>query len=345
MTAGRPILIWGAGAIGGVVGAYLIRAGHDIVFVDQDAEHVAAINNQGLEIEGPIDAFTVKAKALLPGQVQGEFDHIYLCVKAHHTEAATLALAPHLAADGYVLSLQNGLNELVIGNIIGRDRTIGAFVNFGADYLGPGLITFGGRGAFVLGELHGATTPRLKALAELIRGSFEPGAEITGNIWGYLWGKLGYGALLFATALTNASIVDVLGSARHRDLLGALGQEVTEVTVAKGIRPEGFNGFDPDAFRAGADRAARDASFDVMVAHNRKSAKSHSGVWRDLAIRKRKTEADAQFGPIVEAARELGMEVPITEALIALIHEIEDGSRPLDWSNLDALADRGKFQS
>lgn len=339
MTAG-PILVWGAGAIGGTVGAYLRRAGHDIVFVDVDVDHVAAINRAGLAIEGPIDNFSVTGRAFLPDEVTGRFERIFLCVKAHHTPAAIAAVAPHLASDGYVLSLQNGLNELVIAEAVGPGRTIGAFVNFGADYLAPGRIHFGGRGAFVLGELDGAPTPRLALLAGLIRSGFEPGAIMTPNIWGYLWGKLGYGALLFATALTDASIVDVLDAAPYRPLLSALGKEVTAITDAVGVAPEGFNGFEPKAFRPDADPAGRDLSFAAMVAHNRRSAKSHSGIWRDLAVRKRKTEVDAQLGPIVDAATRLGRQAPITAALIALIHDIEDGRLPLAWSTLDLLADR-----
>lgn len=335
-----PILVWGAGAIGGTVGAYLRRAGHELVFVDIDGDHVSALNERGLAIEGPVDSFTVTARAFTPATIVGCFERILLCVKAHHTAAAIAAAAPHLAPDGYVVSLQNGLNELVIAAAVGSQRTIGAFVNFGADYLAPGRIHFGGRGAFVLGELDGATTPRLEALAQMLRAGFEPGLMVTGNIWGYLWGKLGYGALLFATALTDASIVEVLDSAAYRPLLSALGEEVTAVTYAAGIAPEGFNGFDPAAFRPGGDPAARDRSFAAMVAHNRGSAKSHSGIWRDLAIRKRRTEVDAQLGPVVEAAGRLGRAVPITSALIALIHDIEAGRRALAWSTLDRLAEQ-----
>ena len=75
-----------------------------------------------------------------------------------------------------------------------------------------------------------------------------------------------------------------------------------------------------------------------MVAHNRKSAKSHSGIWRDLAIRKRRTEVDAQLGPVVEAGRRHGVPTPITAAIIGRIHDIEDGRRPLGRATLDALA-------
>ena len=332
-----PILVWGSGAIGGTVGAYLSRAGCDVTFVDIDRTHVAAMNADGLQIEGPIETFKVKAKAFTPENVQGEFDRVLLCVKAHHTEPAVRAIAPHLAARGYVASFQNGLNELVIADVVGRARTLGAFLNFGADYLSPGVIQFGGRGAVVLGELDGARTRRLAELHKAML-DFEPAAVMTDNIMGYLWGKLGYCALLFATALTNASICDALGARSAWPLYRALAGEATGVAAALCVTPLGFNGYDPAVFSRGAPEAASAAALESMIKHNAKSAKTHSGIWRDLAVRKRKTEVDAQLGPIVTFGRQQSLKTPITERLIAMIHQIEDGERPLALENLDELA-------
>ena len=132
-----PILIWGAGAIGGSVGAWLKRAGHDVHFVDVVPEHVAAIRTTGLRITGPVDQFSVVAPAMLPSEVTGSYRRIFLAVKAHHTHAASQALAPFLAPDGYVLSLQNGLCERLIAEVVGRPRVIGAFVNFCLLYTSP----------------------------------------------------------------------------------------------------------------------------------------------------------------------------------------------------------------
>ena len=334
---GGPVLIWGAGAIGGTIGAYLARAGHPVVLVDVVAEHVDAIRERGLTLEGPIEAFTQRAAAVTPDRLEGRYRRALLCVKAHHTAVAAAALRPFLADDGYVVSAQNGLNERVIAEIVGKERTIGAFVNFGADYLGPGRILHGGRGAVVVGEIDGRMTPRLAALHETLR-VFEPGAVATDNIWGYLWGKLAYGALLFATALTNDSIADALALPQYFALYRALGAEILRVAAAEHVRPEGFNGFDPVAFQPGADPAATRRSIDDMVAHNRRSAKSHSGIWRDLAVRKRRTEVDAQIAVVAEIAAAHGLRAPVSERLVRLVHEIEDGTRAMERANLDALA-------
>ena len=328
-----PILIWGAGAIGGTCGAYLRRAGYDISFVDIVPEHVEAIRSTGLRITGPVEQFSVTAPAFLPGQVGGSWRHVFLCVKAQDTDRATRAIVPHLAQDGYILSLQNGLNETIISGIVGRDRTIGAFVNYSTDWIAPGEVMFGSRSSVVLGELNGAITPRLQELLAVMR-DFEPDAIITDNIWGYLWGKLGYGAMLFAQALGNLGISDCLARPELLPAWRALAREALAVAAAEGVRVEKFPMFDPAAFAPDAPEQAAGEAIARIVALNRHSAKTHSGVWRDLAVRKRRTEVDVQIAPIMEVGARHGIATPTTRKLVALIHEVEAGTRPLSDDNL-----------
>lgn len=330
-------LFWGAGAIGGTMGAHLARAGHDVTLVDTVAEHVAAIERDGLRITGPVSALTARVPACTPDALSGVWDTIVLATKAHHTEGAVRALRPHLAAGGCVVSAQNGLNELVIADAVGATRTVGAFVNFGADYLEPGVIHYGGRGAVVVGEIDGRLTPRALAVRDAWR-DFDPRAIATENIWGYLWGKEAYGAMLFATALTSESIADALAMPAYRDLYIALAREILAVAAARGVTPEAFDGFDPAAYLPGAPPGAAARSLDDLVAHNRRSAKTHSGIWRDLAVRKRPTEVDAQLGIVVTLGHEAGVPTPLTARLVELIHDIERGDRGQSLDTLDALA-------
>ena len=329
-------LVWGAGAIGGTIGAHLARAGHDVTLVDQAEEHIAAITSNGLRITGPLADFNVRVPAFTPDSLPGVFEHVVLAVKAQDTSAATRALATHLSAWGYVVSAQNGLNELVIKGIVGDRRTIGCFVNFGADYMEPGVIQYAGRGAVVVGEIDGRVTPRVEALHRTLL-DFEPGAIVTQNIWGFLWGKLAYGSQLFATALTNDSIADALAAPSDRGVYIELAREVMRVARERGVTPEAFNGFDPRAFAPDADLARSERSLDEMVAFNRRSAKTHSGIWRDIAVRKRRTETDAQLGPIVTLGSEAGVATPTVSRLIELMHDVEEGRRPQSHETLDLL--------
>lgn len=336
LRSNPPLVIWGAGAMGGSIGGVLAREGQPVVFVDSAKDHVQAMNERGLRITGPLSEFSVSVKATDPDDLQGIFETILLCVKSHHTREALAQLEPHLADEGAVVSIQNGLCELEIAEVVGHQRTVGAFVNFGADYLEPGLIHWGGRGAVVVGELDGQRTPRVQAIHDLLR-RFEPEARLTGNIFGYLWGKLAYAALLFATALTDDSIADVLAAPEHRGVLIGLAREVVAVAEARDVTLEGFDGFDPEAFRSDVSDERAERSLDDLVAFNRRSAKSHSGIWRDLAVRKRPTEVEAQLGAVVRLAREVGVTTPLTERLVRQIHEIERGERERSWSNLEEL--------
>ncbi len=325
--------ILGAGAIGGTLGASMARSGESVLFVDRDAEHVRAMQERGLTIRSFAETFTVSVEAVTPNNLPDRVETVLLACKAPATEEAVRSFAERLSSDGCVVSLQNGLNELTIARIVGQHRTIGAFVNFSADYLEPGLIHFAGSGAFYIGELDGQITPRLLQLQQAL--SHWGNVQVTDNIWGFLWGKQAYGAVLFATALTNASMAEAID--QHRDATVELAQEVLSVATVAGVRPLGFDGFEPDLIRS-PDRTIVDASLDKLIAVRRGDQKTHSGVWRDMAVRHRRTEVDAHFGPIVEGARRHGLEVPLLERLIEMIHEVEEGRRPFSGANLDELA-------
>jgi len=339
MTTPEPILIWGAGAIGGTIGAYWARAGIPVLLVDIVQEHVEACRTTGLAISGPIEEFRQVVPAVTPAELTGTYSRIVLAVKAGATEEALVALKPHLATEGFVLSAQNGLNELAIAAHVGKARTIGCFVNFGADWHGPGDILYGNRGAVVVGELDGALTQRAREMHELMC-VFDADSILTDNIWGYLWGKLAYGAMLFGTALTDDAMSTNFADPARLPVWLALGREVGAVTAARGVTPLGFGEFDPKVFAPGQPEAPQIAAISWLADYTSKTAKTHSGIWRDLAVRKRKTEVDPQIGIIAKLGREAGVATPTVETLVALIHDIEDGKRPLSQATLKVLIDQ-----
>ena len=333
----------GAGAIGGTIGAHLARAGHDVLLVDSVEAHVQAIEQSGLAIEGA-RTFTVRSRAVTPRGLADALggrapEAVLLSVKAMHTAAALEPVVPLLGPHSFVVSMQNGLNEKTIATRIGPDRTVGAFVNFGADYLAPGRIMYGGAGPLYLGELDGRITPRLQTLGAILQAAFLPNTTLTENIWGYLWGKLGYASTLFATALVDETMADVLGDPTCRALLANLAGEVVAVADAEGVRCEGFDGYDPNAMRFAAPRdwAAIARSLGELAERNRRSLKVKSGIWRDLAVRRRRTEVDVQVGVVVEAARAHELGTPLNDRLVTMIHDLEDGRRMMSRANLDEL--------
>lgn len=334
----EPILIWGAGAIGGILGAYWARAGVPVLMVDVVAEHAKACTEGGLTIEGPVEEFMQVVPCVTPDQLTGTFTRVVLAVKAQATPLAMAQLLPHLASDGFVLSAQNGLNERVIADIAGAERTIGAFVNYGADWIAPGRILFGNRGAVVVGEIDGSLRERTREMHRLLQ-IFEPDAVLTQDIWAFLWGKLGYGAMLFATALTPDSMTANFADPARGPALMGLAREVMRTAVAEGVDPKPFNGFQPTAFLPGASDADALQSLADLAEFNSKTAKTHTGIYRDLAVRKRKTEVDPQVGAVAEIAAAHGIQTPLLSRLVALIHDIEEGRREMSQETFHALTE------
>ena len=307
------LTIIGAGGIGGTIGAHMARAGHDITFCDIDESHVRAINENGISIEGPVENFSVRAKAILPTELPETLTNVAIAVKSHHTKSAAELLRGRLTQDGFVVSLQNGLTASEISEVVGAEKVIVGFVNFGADYLSPGRIMQGNIGAFRVGELVGSEiTSRVQELVAAF-----PYAQVTENILGYLWGKEAYGAMLYAGATSDLAIADHLENPKYRDLMLAIAREVLDQAP---VKPEGFNGFEPNDLEGSLARLAE---------FNRGSAKTHSGIYRDLTVRKRKTEVD-------DFLRDL--KGPLTNYVGALIHAIERGERTCEVANLDLLA-------
>ena len=332
------ITIFGAGAIGGTTGAALAEAGHDVLLVDNHAPHVEAMNAQGLTVEREGKATTTRVRAVLSGDLGHGLDLVMLAVKSHHTGEALSVLVPRLAAGSTVVSLQNGLIEEQIARAVGPARTVGCLVNWAADWVAPGRILHGGHGAFVLGELDGRITPRVKELASLLSAVEE--TPVTDNIWGYKWAKLIYGALLFGTAVVDAHVYEVVERSPgvQGALVGIVGEGMAVADKA-GVRIEPFDEFDPAWYRAAlaGDTSARARAMTAIAVHYRAHTKTKTGIWRDLAVRKRKTEVDGQLGMLVRKGEAVGIAMPLTRRLSELIRDLEEGRRQMDWANLDPL--------
>ncbi len=332
-----PYIIIGAGAIGGILGAHLIKAGCPVIFVEANEKHREAIRREGLKITGMAD-FTVPAEVFAPSDFEGPLEKVLLAVKSRHTLDALTPFAARIAEGGFVVSLQNGLEEQKIVKLVGPHRTIGAYITFGGYYAEPGTLVHMSSGSLYLGELDGSTTPRVEALADDFR-ALQP-INITDNIQGYLWAKEALGAAYFATALADADVSDIYADDHYCRILGRLAGEVVAIAQAAGISVETTDGFDPKCFAPGAarDADAVKATWDAQRAYWARIPNGRTGVWRDLAIHHRKTEADDLFGPILATARAHDIRTPHLETLMVMVSEAEAGTRTLGFQNLEELA-------
>jgi 2-dehydropantoate 2-reductase len=317
----------GAGAIGGTLAHHLARSGHRVTVVDTDAEHIEAIRHNGIAVMRGAERTAARVEsALTPGepaeQELAPLDRVLLAVKAQATGVALDWIEPRLGMDGFVVSLQNGLNEARIAERVGENRTVGAFVNLFADVTGPGEIRDGGQGALVVGEMDGTESGRVASVVADLQ-AWGP-AKATTNVPGFLWSKLGFGAMLTATALVDAPMADLID--RHRDLMHRLAGEVFGVSGTLGIHLEAFDAFDPAPY-AGTSEDAKHRATGQLVAWLATQAKDRSGIWRDIAVRKRPTEPPAHYGEVLRVAENHGVPVPLLTELLDQIGELERGGR------------------
>lgn len=330
----RAYTIVGGGAIGGTLGFYLARAGHPVRIVDTDPDHVAAIRERGLRLRTDAGDLSVGVEAVTPDAADGTAHRVLLCVKAQATEAAVDRLAPGLAPDGFVVSVQNGLNESVIAARIGAERTVGAFVDLFADVVEPGVIHDGGAGALVVGEMTGQHSTRVAQTVADLR-AWGP-AEQTANVSGYLWAKLGFGAMLSATALADAPMGDLID--RYRPLMYRLAGEVFAVARTQGVALEPFDAFDPAAYLPDADAAERERATDRLVDWLRGQAKDRSGIWRDIAVRHRPVEVHDHYAPVFAAAEASRTDAPLVRAMLTRLAAVEHGHAMMSEDHLTELA-------
>jgi len=347
------ITIIGSGAIGGLAGAYMTRAGHDVTLVDRWVEHVDALNAKGLFIDGVRGELHVPVKAKTPDQLSGDLGVVLIATKAQHTIEALNQIVPLLTPESLVVSYQNGFNEpemvkaLDAAGLPGDKMVMGSIPNYGGALVDPGYIEFVHEGPIQLGEMNGAMTDRLKALGEALSALTE--VQYSDHIWGQIWAKEVYSAQVVFSALADAKIRDTLGVEKYARTAGAVVKEALEIADACGIQVQAFDFFDPANYRVKTAEDTQKLLANINHAiwllkkdqenkptHNFK--KKGSGIWWDIVYRKRPSETRAFAGKLIEYGKAAGADTRLNEKLTSMIYEIEDGKRELGFHNFDELA-------
>ncbi len=343
------IAIVGCGGIGGLAGFYMARAGESVLFVDQNVDHVRAIRDRGISVNGVYGPMSVgPQRSYTPNEIPEPLDGlIFLACKSQHTAAAVPPLLRYLTPQSCIVSLQNGMNEDTIAGLVGRERTMGALPDYGGAYLDPGILEAVHEGTVYVGELDGTLTPRVREAARLL-GIGPNKCELLTDMVGRVWTKQVYNSQVVPTALVDGTVVQVLGNKKLQRLAGALVREAMLVSDAAGVKLHADRWFDPDRYRAASPEATQRllAAFDRLVEHlgghqvgdgpgGYKYVKKASGIHWDIVYRKRKSEA--AYLTVVCVADRYGTKVPLNTRLVKLIEEIENGKRKLGWHNIDEL--------
>lgn len=324
----------GGGAIGGTLAAHLALAEHPVQIVDTDSAHVAAIRRHGLRIESPSGTLDTRLPAFELADAPSELGPVILAVKSQATASAMEWVAPRLRTDGFVVSMQNGLNEAAIAKHIGVDRTMVAFVDLFADLLEPGVIQDGGTGTIALGEYAGGISKRVDRLADDLSHWGSP--IVSDNVSGFLWSKLAFGAMLTASAFIDEDMSTVI-SENRTPMLG-LAREVFAVSDALGFQLESFDAFVPDDYRVESPDSTINAAFDSLSDWLASQTKTRSGIWRDINVRQRPTEVPSHYQPVFAVAEDQGIRTPKLQAMVDLIGELERNESSMGASLMRRLA-------
>lgn len=345
------ITIIGAGAIGGLAGGYMTKAGYDVVLVDRWAEHVDALNRDGLYCDGIRGEMRIPVRATHIDALEGPLEMVLIATKSQHTIDAVRRIAPLLGPDGAVVSFQNGFNEPDIAAVLeeagvgGSDRVIGSIPNYGGALVDPGHIEFVHEGPIQLGEMDGRRTPRLLELAEMLGALTE--VQVSDNIWGQIWAKEVYSAQVVFSALADARIHETLGDERYARIAGAVVREALGIADANNITVEAFDFFDPANYRVetAADTSKLIANINHAIWLLKKDQKpgghvfrkQGSGIWWDIVYRNRPSEVRSSNGKLIDYGRKVGADVRLNDRLCTMIYEIEEGKRALGFHNFDEL--------
>jgi len=341
----KRIVVVGAGAIGGYTGGQLAHNGFDVTLVDPWPEHIEAIRKDGLAIEGVTPAEFVRARPqtlhlteLQRLAKEKPIDIAFISVKSYDTEWASVMIRQYLAPGGYVVSLQNCINEERIAGIVGWGKTVGAIAALlSAELYAPGRIRRTGaknppgHEVYRVGEVHGRMTARVEELGAMLRTV--DSCKVTDNLWGERWSKLCVNGMHNGvSAASGLSGNAMRQDDRIRRLIIRLGGEGVRVGQALGYRLEDIAGQDAEtlALAAEGDRTALDSVESLMLAlrnSQQRSEHQRPSMGQDM-MKGRRTEIDYINGVIVEKGAEIGRPAPTHAKLVAAVKRVELGQAP-----------------
>jgi 2-dehydropantoate 2-reductase len=332
----KRVAVVGAGAIGGVTAAFLARAGWDVELVCKHQEIVNQCASPGLHIVGIRGESHTPLKAVRDiTHLSGPFHTVLLATKATDCVSAARELLPLLSDNSRVVSLQNGICEDALAEILGAHRVVGCVVGWGATMLAPAELAVTSPGDFIIGYMDGHSDERLTFLKDML-GAVVP-TRVSANIIGELYSKLIVNSCINSLgAITGQPLGQLLASARVRNIFIGLMVEAVMVADAMGIKvePGGGGNLDYYKFLSGKGILARLKRHAVIKIVGFKYRRIRSSSLQSLE-RGRPTEVDYLNGCICSQAREHKVATPLNDAIVAIIKEIEAGQRKIHPDNLN----------
>ena len=307
------IAIVGAGAMGSVYAGLLGSAGNEVWAIDTWVEHVAAIRDRGLRVEGASGDRVVRVSATSDPADAGVVDLVVIATKAMHVRAAAESARALVGPETVVLAIQNGLGSAdVAAEVLGRDRVvIGVVGGFGASIVGPGHVHHHGLELVRLGERAGPATPRLERIADVWRAAGFT-VRTYDDVDRLVWEKLVCNVCFSGTAtVLDATIGEVMDDPHAWAVASSCAAEAHAVAVASGIALE----------------------FDDPIAYVRAFGERIRGARPSMLLDRlagRPCEIDVINGAIAPRAALVGLQAPTNATIAALVKALEAGVKVSD---------------
>jgi 2-dehydropantoate 2-reductase len=348
----RKIVIVGAGAVGGYAGAHMIKAGEDVTFIDPWPAHVEHMQKHGLRVTHAMDVpeFRVDVCALHVTDAQQlakeqPVDIAFVCMKSYDTAWATMLIRQYLAPDGYVVSLQNCMNEEAIAGVVGWGKTLGCIASRITVILSePGHVhRYAGKGGaahtvFRAGEVHGRITGRAEEVCRLV--GHADSAKVTGNLWGERWSKLVANAMANGlSACTGLSGEEMVQSEPIRHFSTRLGSEAIRVGQAHGYQLEDILHLPPEtiALAGEGDTAAMRSCDEARFKEaKRASGDQRPSMGQDMQ-KGRRTEIEFLNGFVVREGEKVGLPCRANAVLTDIVKRVERGELAPDPRHITEL--------
>ncbi|HEX8946584.1 MAG TPA: 2-dehydropantoate 2-reductase [Gemmatimonadaceae bacterium] len=302
------ILVLGAGALGGLVGANLTRAGEDVTLLEVNTARARLLDEAGLLISrvGEEEACVpVHVVSALDGLAP--FDLVFIAVKAYETADAVRSVLPVCTETTLFLSLQNGVgNAETVATLVPAERVLCGITYHSIQHAGPRRLHYRvGIKPIQIAPLAGGSNPAIERVAEIFRRA-GMATDVVSNVQHAIWQKLLHNAVVNPTsALTGLTCREMLVDPDLMAFMRELAAEIITVMRAKGIPIVD----EEDPFRP-------------IIGSLKALAKNRPSMWQDLSRAKR-TEVDALNGAVVAEAARLGLVAPHNAAIVHFIHSRE----------------------
>ena len=328
------IAIYGAGSLGTILGAYISKAGVAIELINRNKAHVAALKEKGAQVVGTVQ-FTQQVVAYTPEEMSGEYDIIFLMTKQQHNAEVVAMLNDYLAADGVLVTFQNGLPEVQIAALLGEERVLGCTVAWGATMQGAGVCELTSKPdalSFSLGAISQSRSKHFAKVKELLE--LMGTVEVEENFLGTRWSKLLINASFSGmSAVLGCTFGEAAKPRESRRVVQALIKECIDVCQAGGIRIEPVQGKDIVKLLNYTNPVKKALSYLIIPIAIRKHAKLKASMLQDLEKGKL-TEVDAINGAVSAYGRQVGCPTPMNDCVVQIIHDIEQGKLKPGFDNL-----------